>query len=105
MPADASPATASPATTETATGRKSGSTMPSAAAGNSAPLASTADRNAGPSPGRGATSVTARNTATIVGSRQSRPMVTQVRGRRNSFDSSTAIIGAPRGRPGPNPGR
>ena len=36
MPPCASPATASPATTATATGRNSGSTMPNAAAGNSA---------------------------------------------------------------------
>ena len=48
MPACASPAIASPATTATATGRNSGSTMASAATGNSEPLDSTADRNAGP---------------------------------------------------------
>ena len=42
------------ATIATDTGRNSGSTMASAAAGNSAPLVSTADRNAGPVPGRGA---------------------------------------------------
>ena len=64
MPACASPAIESPATTATAIGRNSGSTIASAASGNSAPLRRTADRNGGPSPGRGARSVTTSSTAT-----------------------------------------
>ena len=59
MPACASPAIASPAMTATATGRNSGSTIARAATANSEPLASTADRNAGPCPGRGPTCVIA----------------------------------------------
>ena len=80
---------------DTATGRNSGSTIASAATANSDPLASTADRNAGPSPGRGAMPVTDTSTATSVGSALSSRIVTQVRGRRNSLASSTRIIGAP----------
>ena len=72
MPACASPAIESPATTATATGRNSGSTIASAATANSDPLVSTADRNAGPWPGRGRrSSVTRDRTATRVGSASS----------------------------------
>src|SRR5919201_3012517 len=85
----ASPATVSPATTDTATGRNTGSTSASAAAGNSVPLSSTSARNAGPSPGRGPIPVTLRNTATTVGSPASSATVTQVRGRITSLRSST----------------
>src|SRR5215218_4702447 len=73
--ADATPATTSTArntntivTASLATGRNTGSTRASAAAGNSAPLLSTWARNAGPSPGRGPTPVTRSSTATSVGS-------------------------------------
>src|SRR6266540_6219456 len=83
---------ASPAITETATGRNTGSTTASAAAGNSAPLLSTAPRKAGPSPGRGPIPVTLRNTATSVGRPASSAMLTQVRGRRTSLRSSTRSI-------------
>ena len=48
MPVAASPAIASPAYTATASGRNTGSTMASAAAGYSEPLFTTADRNAPP---------------------------------------------------------
>ena len=51
MPCCASPAIASPAVIATAIGRNSGSTIASAASGNSVPSVSTADRNAGPAPG------------------------------------------------------
>src|SRR5262245_48000291 len=103
MPLLASPAMASPATTATATGRKIGSTMASAAAGNNAPLASTADRNAGSSPGAGPILLIARKTATIVGSAHSSAMLTQVRGRRQSLASSTVIMAARFGQAGPSP--
>src|SRR6266545_372483 len=96
VPVPASPATASPASTATATGRKIGSTIAIAAAGYSDPLLSTADRNAGPRPGGGARWVVARNTATVTGSAQSSPTVTQVRGRRSSLTSSTRITARPR---------
>ena len=60
-------------------------------------------------PGRGPIPVTARNTATVVGSRQSRPMDTQVRGRRTSLRSSTMITAPPASTPMPGcparPGR
>ena len=95
MPACASPATASPATTATAIGRNSGSTMASAAMANSDPLAITAERNAGPCPGRGAIRVHASSTQTSVGSRLSRPIATHVRRRPNSLTSSTRITGPP----------
>ena len=101
MPACASPATASPATTATAIGRNSGSTMASAAIANRDPLAMTADRNAGPCPGRGAIRVQARSTQTSVGSRLSSPIATQVRRRPNSFTSSTRITAPPRRAVGP----
>src|ERR671930_2793155 len=84
---------ASPAITDTATGRNTGRTTASAAAGNSAPLLSTAPRKAGPSPGRGPMPVTLRNTATSVGRPASNAMLTQVRGRRTSLRSSTSSIG------------
>src|SRR6266487_2309665 len=90
----ASPATVSPADTETATGRNSGSTSASAAAGNRAPLLSTSARKAGPSPGRGPMPVTLRNTATRVGRPASSAIDTQVRGRRTSLRSSTSSIGS-----------
>jgi hypothetical protein len=48
VPVDASPAIESPATTATDTGRKTGSTSASAAAGYNDPSDSTADRNALP---------------------------------------------------------
>src|SRR3712207_7155797 len=76
-------------------GRNSGSTMASAASGKSAPLVSTADRNGGPSPGRGARSVSCTRTATSTGSALRTAIVTQVRGRRNSLRSSTPITGPP----------
>src|SRR6266545_275889 len=85
-----------PTITATATGRKIGSTIAIAAAGYSDPLLSTADRNAGPRPGGGARWVVARNTATVTGSAQSSPTVTQVRGRRSSLTSSTRITARPR---------
>src|SRR6266536_3083249 len=88
----ASPATASPAMTDTATGRNTGSTRARAAAGDSAPLLSTAPRKAEPSPGLGPIPVTFRNTATSVGSPASSPMLTQVRGLRTSLRSSTRNI-------------
>src|SRR6266498_1333392 len=94
VPRLASPATASPAITDTATGRNTGSTSASAAAGNSAPLLSTSPRKAGPSPGRGPMPVTFRNTATRVGRPASSPMLTQVRGRRTSLRSSTTSTGS-----------
>src|SRR6266545_854883 len=89
-------AIASRTSTATATGRKIGSTIAIAAAGYSDPLLSTADRNAGPRPGGGARWVVARNTATVTGSAQSSPTVTQVRGRRSSLTSSTRITARPR---------
>src|SRR5438552_9983913 len=92
MPALASPATASPPTIATATGRKIGRTIASAAAANSEPLASTAARNAGPCPCPVPTRVVARNTATVAGRPHSSAMLTQVRGRRYSLRSSTAIM-------------
>src|SRR5215469_3137581 len=95
MPELASPATASPATTATATGRKIGSTIASAAAGNSDPLDSTVDKSVGPWPGGGTTCVTATNVATTAGSRQSSAIATQLRGRRTSLTSSTPITGPP----------
>ena len=95
MPVWASPAMASPAITDTAIGRNSGSTIASAATENSAPLLSTADRNAGPVPGRGARRVNASSTATSVGSATSMTRVSQVRGRRASLPSSTAITRSP----------
>ena len=55
----------------TAIGRNSGSTIANAARGNSVPSVSTADRNAGPVPGRGPRSVIASSTATRVGSGRS----------------------------------
>jgi hypothetical protein len=75
VPVDASPATASPARTATDTGRNTGSTSAMAAAGNSTPLLSTADRNAPPCPGGGGMRVVARNTATVNGSAHSRPAI------------------------------
>src|SRR6266566_4638412 len=78
--------------TDTATGRNTGSTRARAAAGNSAPLLSTAPRKAEPSPGLGPIPVTFRNTATSVGSPASSPMLTQVRGLRTSLRSSTRNI-------------
>ena len=94
MPPCASPATESPAITATAIGRNSGSTIARAATENSCPLASTADRNAGPVPGRGARFVAASSTATSVGSAFSSTRVSHVRGRRASLISSTADHGA-----------
>src|SRR6266542_1672417 len=88
----ASPAPASPAMTETATGRKTGSTSARAAAGNRAPLLSTAPRKAGPSPGLGPMPVIFRKMATSVGRPASSPMLTHVRGRRTSLRSSTRSI-------------
>ena len=95
VPAWASPATASPAATATATGRNNGSTIASAAMPNSEPLAVTADRNAGPWPGRGAIPVQARSPATMVGSRLSSPTASHVLRRPNSLRSSTSISAAP----------
>ena len=70
-----------------------GSTIASAAAGYSDPLASTADSSAGPWPGGGARWVTATNTATSTGRPHSSARLTQLRGRRASFTSSTRITG------------
>ena len=98
VPACASPATESPAITATATGRNSGSTIARAATEYSEPLDSTADRNAGPCPGRGPTCVTASSTATTIGRRFSSTRVSQVRGRRNSLTSSVPIMIAARDR-------
>ena len=92
MPPWASPAIESPATTATAIGRNSGSTIASAATENSEPLDSTADRKAGPVPGRGPRWVIASRIATTVGSASSMAMVSQVRGRRNSLRISIAIM-------------
>ena len=91
MPPAASPAIESPATTATATGRNTGSTRASAAAGYSSPSCSTADRNALPWPGGGARWVIVMKIATMNGSAQVSTRLIQVRGRRNSFTSSTLI--------------
>src|SRR5690242_18717258 len=72
VPAVASPAIASPASTATAIGRKIGVIIAIAAAGYNDPLFSTAETNAGPLPGAGATWVTARKIATRIGSAHSR---------------------------------
>src|SRR5260370_34431771 len=87
----ASPAMESPATTATATGRKTGSTSASAAAGYSAPSASTADRNALPWPGGGVRWVIVMKTATTKGSAQVKTTLIHGRGRRSSLTSSTPI--------------
>src|ERR671914_653569 len=101
MPAPTSPATESPPTTATDTGRNSGSTMASAAAGYREPLDRTADRNVGPSPGCGAILVMPRNAATRAGSPHSRPIAIHVRGLRSSLTSSTLVMVDPiRTRPG-----
>ena len=84
MPALASPAMVSPATIATVIGRNTGSTSASAAAGNSWPLLTTADRNAPPRPGGGARSVTASSTATSAGSAHSSAQHSQTRRRRSS---------------------
>src|ERR1035438_3356669 len=88
----------SPATTATATGRKTGSTRASAAAGYSAPSASTADRNALPWPGGGVRCVMVMKIATKNGSAQVSTTLIQVRARRSSLTSSTPITGTPRSR-------
>ena len=85
----------------TAIGRNSGSTMPSAASGNSVPSVSTADRNAGPVPGRGPRSVTASSTATSAGSASMSAMVAQVRRLRTQLDQLDADHGALRPHPEP----
>ena len=74
MPVCASPAIESPAMTATAIGRNSGSTMASAATANSEPCDSTADRNAGPCPGRGPILRDGEQDGDDVGSRSSRTM-------------------------------
>jgi hypothetical protein len=99
VPVAASPAMESPATTATATGRKTGSTSASAAAGYSAPSASTADRNAAPWPGGGVRWVIAMKMATTNGSAQVRTRLIHVRGRRASLMSSTPITAYPRSGP------
>src|SRR4051812_46061024 len=68
-----------------------------AAAGKRAPLFTTSDRKAGPSPGRGATLLTFRKMATTVGRPDRRAIVTHVRGRRSSLRSSTRNTVAPTG--------
>ena len=91
MPCWASPAIASPAWIDTAIGRKSGSTIAIAASGKSVPSVSTADRNAGPVPGRGPMSVSPSSTATRVGSASMSRIVAQVRRLRTIWCSSTPI--------------
>lgn len=91
---------ASPPTTATAMGKKIGSTIASAAAGYSDPLASTAESRAGPWPGGGARWVTATNTATTTGNPHSRPTLIQLLGRRTSLMSSTRITAGYRLPPG-----
>src|SRR6266511_4086679 len=89
---NATAATTRTARNNTATGRKTGSTSARAAAGNRAPLLSTAPRKAGPSPGLGPMPVIFRKMATSVGRPASSPMLTHVRGRRTSLRSSTRSI-------------
>ena len=109
VPLVASPATASPANIATATGRKIGSTSASAAAGNSEPSRSTADRNAAPCPGGGVRCVVARKTATTAGSAHNSRTLTHILGRRNRVRSSTRITAAhprpPARRPDRRPAR
>src|ERR1700722_6169890 len=83
---------ASPPTTATAMGRKTGSTMASAAAGYRFPLDRTSDSSVGPWPGGGTRCVTTTNTATSTGSPHSSARLTQFRGRRASLTSSTLIM-------------
>src|SRR6202021_3210627 len=80
-----------PAPPATATGRNTGSTKASAAAGYSCPSSSTAERNALPCPGGGARCVTAMKMATTSGSAHISPIENQVRTRRTSLNNSTAI--------------
>ena len=98
----ASPAMESPATTATATGRNTGSTSASAAAGYSAPSCSTAERNALPWPGGGVRWVIVTKTATTNGSAQVSTTLIHVRGRRSSLTSSTPIMVGRRCGPSPS---
>ena len=98
MPVVASPATASPATIATVIGRNTGSTSASAAAGNSCPSVTTADRNAPPWPGGGGMSATASTTATSAGSAHSNAQHSHTRRRPSISRSSMPIIGPITGR-------
>ena len=86
----------SPATTATATGRNTGSTIASAAAGYSAPSCSTAERNALPWPGGGVRWVIVMKTATTNGSAQVSTTLIHVRGPPQQLDQlDPDHVGAP----------